>query len=61
MVSLLSFSNLFYSDGRILNQIINNSNVRSVIHPNLEIDVTDSPELAYYNRDMVAIRPISEN
>ena len=48
------------SDGSIINAFIIDNNKKFYEHPNKASDVTDCPERAYYSKEMVALRPLSD-
>ena len=48
------------SDGSIINAFIIDNNKKFYEHPNKASDVTDCPERAYYSKEMLALRPLSE-
>ena len=47
-------------DGSIINTVIRDQKKKFYEHPNKASEVTDCPERAYYNKDMLALRPLSE-
>ena len=49
-----------YRDGIIINTVITDQNKKFYEHPNKASEVTNCPEKAYYSKDMLALRPLSE-
>ena len=56
----LKLSNDFARDGRILNAIITDPYKPIYELPNYCSDVTNCPERAYYSKDVILQRPLSE-
>ena len=48
------------SDGRIINAFIVDNDKKIYEYPNKASDVTNCPERAYYSREMLALRPLSD-
>lgn len=48
------------SDGSIINTIITDDKKMIYEYPNKVSEVTDCPERAYYNKELLAQRPLSE-
>ena len=48
------------SDGRIINAFIVENDKKIYEYPNKASDVTNCPERAYYSREMLALRPLSD-
>ena len=49
-----------FRDGRIVNAYIIDNDKQIYEHPNKASDVTHCPERAYYSKEMVALRPLSD-
>ena len=49
-----------FRDGSIINANIIDQKKKFYEHPNKACEVTDCPERAYYSKDMLALRPLSE-
>ena len=48
------------SDGSIINAFITDNKKKWYEYPNKACEVTDCPERAYYSKEMLALRPLSE-
>ena len=51
---------MIYSDGSIINAYVTDVKKKFYEYPNKASNVTDCPERAYYTKEMVAQRPLSE-